>query len=230
MKDRVAAKPNRYAVYDDNHNFLRYEYHERADEPTQEGTPLNKGTLLSDETAAALGLTGDPTVDDGLAGIAAELAKGAWAKLKTVAVNITGTTTAAGINLINAGDIDFNNVDEILIEIRDMVTNTVVTAAYAEAYVRLDGTDICVVVSPTATGTKTFAFPYVGLITKNSGKWYTGSEDKLSLSIAGEVKDVNVTSACKNAKDIRLFCFCRNSYASSIHVTGTANIYTRKLV
>ncbi len=31
-----------------------------------EDTPLNKGTLLSDPTAAALGLSGDPTVDDAL--------------------------------------------------------------------------------------------------------------------------------------------------------------------
>lgn len=75
MKDRVAAKPNRYAVYDDNHNFLRYEYHERADNPTEVGTPLSKGTLLADETAAALGLAGDATVNDGLAKLASERAK-----------------------------------------------------------------------------------------------------------------------------------------------------------
>lgn len=34
------------------------------------GTPLNKATLLSDTTATALGLTGDPTVDDALSQIA----------------------------------------------------------------------------------------------------------------------------------------------------------------
>ena len=51
MLDRVPTKPNRYAVYDENHNFLRYEYHERADEPTQEGDPLNKANLLPDDDA-----------------------------------------------------------------------------------------------------------------------------------------------------------------------------------
>jgi hypothetical protein len=66
LKDRVPTKPNRYAVYDDNHNFLRYEYHERADEPTEEGTPLTKATLLSDTTAALLGLSENPTVNDAL--------------------------------------------------------------------------------------------------------------------------------------------------------------------
>ena len=66
MRDRVPTKPNRYAVYDDNHNFVRYEYHERADEPTEAGTPLTKATLLSDTTAAQLGLSGNPTVDEAL--------------------------------------------------------------------------------------------------------------------------------------------------------------------
>ena len=36
----------------------------RADEPLEEGTPLNKATLLDDETAALLGLTEDSTVND----------------------------------------------------------------------------------------------------------------------------------------------------------------------
>ena len=53
--DRAPTKPNRYAVYDDGHNFLRYEYHERADEPTQEGNPINKA--LQDEFLAASGTT-----------------------------------------------------------------------------------------------------------------------------------------------------------------------------
>ena len=66
MQDRAPTKPNRYAVYDDAHNFLRYEYHERADEPTQEGDALNKANLLPDEVATALGLTGNPQVKDAL--------------------------------------------------------------------------------------------------------------------------------------------------------------------
>lgn len=53
--DRVPGKPNRYAVYDDEHNFLRFEYHERADEPVQEGNPINKA--LQDEFLAASGTT-----------------------------------------------------------------------------------------------------------------------------------------------------------------------------
>lgn len=66
MVDRAPTKPNRYAVYDENHNFIRYEYHERADEPTQTGDALNKANLLPDAVATALGLTGNPQVKDAL--------------------------------------------------------------------------------------------------------------------------------------------------------------------
>lgn len=70
MQDRAPTKPNRYAVYDDAHNFLRYEYHERADEPTQVGDALNKATLLKDATAVTFGLTAEATPDDVLNTIA----------------------------------------------------------------------------------------------------------------------------------------------------------------
>jgi hypothetical protein len=80
MEDRIPTKPNRYAVYDENHNFLRYEYHERADEPTQVGDALNKANLLPDDVAAALGLTGNPQVKDALE------------KIKTI---VDGNTTLA---------------------------------------------------------------------------------------------------------------------------------------
>lgn len=76
MRDRISTQvlangAIRYAVYDEQGNFLRYEYLLPADEPTDAGTPLNKATLLTDETAEALGLevsnTSDPTVDEALA-------------------------------------------------------------------------------------------------------------------------------------------------------------------
>lgn len=61
MRNRTPTKvlPNgaiRYAVYDQEGSLLRYEYILPADEPTDEGTPLNKGTLLSDATAGMLEL------------------------------------------------------------------------------------------------------------------------------------------------------------------------------
>lgn len=54
---------------------------------TQLGTPLNKSTLLSDATATALGLTGDPTVDDALAAVATD-------KANLASPSFTGTPTA----------------------------------------------------------------------------------------------------------------------------------------
>lgn len=89
MRDRIPSKPNRYAVYDDAHNFIRYEYHERADEPTQVGSALNKANLLPDDVATALGLTGDPQVKDGLTALQVL----ANTKAKIEAGSYTGTGT-----------------------------------------------------------------------------------------------------------------------------------------
>jgi len=69
MKDRIPTKPNRYAVYDENHAFLRYEYHELADEPTEVGSRLDKANFLPDTVATALGLSGDPQIKDALAAL-----------------------------------------------------------------------------------------------------------------------------------------------------------------
>ena len=96
MLDRVPTKPNRYAVYDENHNFIRYEYHERADEPTQVGDALNKANLLPDDVATALGLTGNPQVKDALEKIKTLIDDNttlANSKAKIVTVTYGGTDT-----------------------------------------------------------------------------------------------------------------------------------------
>ena len=65
MKDRIVEYPHRYKLVPAGEDFA-----DLIPAPgfvTQEGTPLNKAALLSDETAAALGLTQeDPTVDGAL--------------------------------------------------------------------------------------------------------------------------------------------------------------------
>ena len=60
----------RYAVYDEQGNFLRYEWFLLADEPTQQGTPFATETMLKDTTAALLGLPATAVPDDALAAIA----------------------------------------------------------------------------------------------------------------------------------------------------------------
>ncbi len=65
MKDRIPTYPGRVKItHADGSSELATV--ERADEPVDEGTPLNKSTLLKDDTATALGLdpAGNPTVDD----------------------------------------------------------------------------------------------------------------------------------------------------------------------
>ena len=68
MKDRVPTYPGRVTLIPVAGQENTYDI-VRADEPQQEGTPINKATLLNDATAEKLGLTGDPTVNDALAGI-----------------------------------------------------------------------------------------------------------------------------------------------------------------
>ena len=70
MQDRIAKYPGRVKLTPvDEKNHL---YHmERADEPIVAGTPIGKASLLSDETADILDLSGNPTVDDALRVVAA---------------------------------------------------------------------------------------------------------------------------------------------------------------
>ena len=68
MQDRVPTYPNRVILNPVAGQENTYDI-VRADEPQQEGTPLNKATLLDDTTAEKLGLTGEPTVNQGIAGI-----------------------------------------------------------------------------------------------------------------------------------------------------------------
>lgn len=68
MKDRIPTYPGRVKLIPVAGQENTYDI-VRADEPQQEGTPINKATLLDDATAEKLGLTGDPTVNQALAGI-----------------------------------------------------------------------------------------------------------------------------------------------------------------
>ncbi|MFI3228347.1 MAG: hypothetical protein R3Y09_13230 [Clostridia bacterium] len=55
MENRVPTHPNRYKAYKEDGSFEVITL-ERYDEPVEVGTPLNKATLLTDETALLLGL------------------------------------------------------------------------------------------------------------------------------------------------------------------------------
>lgn len=66
MKDRVPVNPGRVRIVPENGSAAFYATMERADNPTQEGTPINKNTLLKDATAAKFGLGGDAVPDEAL--------------------------------------------------------------------------------------------------------------------------------------------------------------------
>ena len=66
MQDRVSTYPGRVTMTPVAGKANTYDM-ERADEPTQAGTPLNKATLLKDATAALYGLGSDAVPDDVLA-------------------------------------------------------------------------------------------------------------------------------------------------------------------
>ena len=72
MKDRQSLYPNRIKFTDENTNTEYVGTWEFADQPSVEGTMMNKAAFMKDATATALGLTqADPTVDDALAKLAA---------------------------------------------------------------------------------------------------------------------------------------------------------------
>lgn len=69
MTDRVVQYPNRYKL-----TLVSGSIYDIEPEPgtvIKQGTPLNKASLLKDQTATALGLepSDDPTVDDALANV-----------------------------------------------------------------------------------------------------------------------------------------------------------------
>ena len=76
MKDRVPTEvlengAVRMEQFDASGNSLGYVYLKRADAPSEAGTPLCKNTLLTDETADALGLD-DPTPNEAFAKLASK--------------------------------------------------------------------------------------------------------------------------------------------------------------
>ena len=68
MKDRVPLYPGRVRLTPVSGQENTYDM-VRADEPTQEGTPLNKASLLKDSTATLLGLPDTAVPDDALIAI-----------------------------------------------------------------------------------------------------------------------------------------------------------------
>lgn len=109
MKDRVGTQilqngARRYASYDENGTLQGYLYLLLDDEPSEPGTPLTKANLLSDATATALGLSGNPTVNDALAKLvhttAITVPSSGWSSSApyTQTVTVSGVTASMNID------------------------------------------------------------------------------------------------------------------------------------
>lgn len=89
MKDRVPGSPGRVLITPEGGGAAFYATMARADNPIQEGDPLNKATLLTDETAALFGLGANSLPTDVLAAIKLMLDS------KAVTTTLTATIPAA---------------------------------------------------------------------------------------------------------------------------------------
>lgn len=98
MQDRVPVNPGRVLVTPENGGAAYYATLTRADNPTQEGTPLNKAALLKDATAALFGLGGDAVPDDVLA-----KTKTLIDKVNTLATSKTQMATGSYVGAVQYG-------------------------------------------------------------------------------------------------------------------------------
>lgn len=101
MKDRIPKDPGRVLITPENGSAPFYATMTRADNPEQEGTPLNKNSLLKDTTAALFGLGTDALPDDVLAALS-PMMQHAWRRKHTSYIEVktaapTAWSTAPGV-------------------------------------------------------------------------------------------------------------------------------------
>lgn len=94
MKDRIPLYPGRVKLNPVTGQENTYDM-VRADEPTQEGTPLNKASLLQDETAALYGQGADAVPNDILS-ILSNAALSIDGSLQDIGGNKVGPRIATG--------------------------------------------------------------------------------------------------------------------------------------
>ena len=122
MLDRVPTKPGRVLISPEDGKAAFYATMARADDPTQEGNPLNKATLLSDATAAMFGF-GQEAVPDNVLGFLGKYAQHMWWKkaVKNIQIRIADTLT------------------ELLVYDNSVVNKETTVTAYPEISVDLNG-------------------------------------------------------------------------------------------
>lgn len=110
MKDRAVTDPGRVLFAPESGGTPYYAVMERADNPVEPGTPLNKATLLTDTVAELLGLTGDnATPNNAFNALIELLAK----KAALASPALTGTPTAP-TPIATSGDTQIANKKYVL--------------------------------------------------------------------------------------------------------------------
>lgn len=112
MRDRIPVNPGRVLITPEDGSAAFYATMVRADNPTQEGTPLNKANLLKDATAALFGLGADAVPDDVLERIHDLIA--GRAQVATGSYTGTGTYGAS-----NPNSLTFDFVPKLVIVAKD---------------------------------------------------------------------------------------------------------------
>ena len=101
MKNRVPANPGRVLITPEDGSAAFYATLMRADNPTEEGDPLSKETLLKDATAALYGLDATAVPDEVLASARSLISTAqstADSKCKIVSGSYVGTGTYGSDN------------------------------------------------------------------------------------------------------------------------------------
>ena len=115
MKNRVPANPGRVLITPEDGSAAFYATLTRADNPTEEGDPLSKETLLKDATAALYGLDATAVPDEVLEAARSLISTAqstADSKCKIVSGSYTGTGTY-GVD--NKNSLTFDGKPKLLI-------------------------------------------------------------------------------------------------------------------
>ena len=131
MENRVPTKPGRIKLTDENGN-VKYYYMERADEPTTEGTPLNKATLFDNENENRYGcglpndalkmLTKEWQVSVPVAGWSAAVNEEGY-YTQTIAVGGMKSVYQPNFMPLYGTAANVDNVDEVFFVIKRMTTS-----------------------------------------------------------------------------------------------------------
>ncbi len=113
MKNRVPRYKNRYKMTLPD-KTVQYVTLERADEPTEVGTPLNKENLLPDTTATKLGLTSAATPNDALLALLAKIQGTQTDLLKYSRIEVGSYTGTDNCGESNPNTLTFERTPQIV--------------------------------------------------------------------------------------------------------------------